>query len=186
LRKIATILLLGVLLFNWFGYRLLVNLVQDTSDRAMQSRLDDNTYDESQLISIKAPITHLSYYTNSEAFVRVNGSIEIEGVQYKYVKRRIYNDSLEVLCLPDRAAAGIQAFKKDFFRLVNGFQTGSDKHTGGHSLPHKNPVEDPFVFTTGFTGHLSVFKLLPTTYFHPAFFPSILLFTAERPPAFLS
>jgi hypothetical protein len=152
----------------------------------MQSRLDDNSYDESQLISIKLPVTHLSYYTNSEEFVRVNGSIEIEGVQYKYVKRRIYNDSLEVLCLPDRTTAGIQAFKNDFFRLVNGFQAGSDKHTGGHSLPHKNPVEDPFVSTAGFTGHLSPFKLLSTTYFQPASIPSILLSRDERPPAFLS
>jgi hypothetical protein len=152
----------------------------------MEARLDDNRYDESQLISVKVPISQLSYYNPSRQFERVDGSIELSGVQYRYVKRRIYNDSLELLCLPDHAATTLQAFKNDFFRLVNGFQGAPGKHAGGHALPHKNPVEDPYLFTDGFTGHANPFKQLSMVYDQPVFLPSPPLCTDERPPAALS
>jgi hypothetical protein len=77
---------------------LLFSSLLDKADRELETRLDENRYDESQLISIKVPVTHLSYYNTSDQFERVDGNIEFGGIQYKYVKRRIFNDSLEVLC----------------------------------------------------------------------------------------
>jgi len=68
------------------------------------------------LISIKTPL-NLPYYTNSENYERVYGSIEIEGVQYEYVKRRVHNDSLELLCLPNKMHQKLQAAKVDFFKM---------------------------------------------------------------------
>jgi hypothetical protein len=186
LRKIATILLLGILLFNLVGYRLLVTYMQDRTSRNMEARLDDNHYDESQLVSVKVPISHLSYYNTDSQFERVDGSIELGGVQYRYVKRRIYNDSLEILCLPDRAATALQAFKGDFYRLVNGFQGTPGRHTGGSSVPHKNPVEDPYLSTDGYTGHAHPCKQLAMAYYQQAFLPSPALSADERPPAVLS
>ena len=56
----------------------------------------------------------------------LKGKIEIGGIQYKYVKRRIFNDSLEVLCIPDGAAMKLRATKNSFFAFVNGLQ----QHTG--------------------------------------------------------
>ena len=185
LRKIATILLLGILLFNLVGYRLLVSYMQDRTDRNMEASLDDNRYDESQLVSVKVPISHLSYYNADNQFERVDGSIELGGVRYKYVKRRIYNDSLELLCLPDRAATMLQAFKNDFYRLVNGFQGASGKHAGGNTIPHKHPVEDPYLSIDEYTGHAHSFKQLSMAYYQQAFLPSPALSADERPPAVL-
>lgn len=122
LKKITAILLLGIFLFNWGGYRLLTRFMEVRADLQLQIQLDDNKYEASQLVSLKVPVTHLSYYNNSKEFETINGSIELNGVRYKYVKRRIYNDSLEVLCIPDAATMQLKAAKNNFFAVVNGLR----------------------------------------------------------------
>jgi len=134
LKKITAILLLGLFLFNWVGYRLLSSFMETRADIELQARLDDNNYEESQLISLKVPITYLSYYNNAPEFETVTGKIEVGGVQYKYVKRRIFNDSLEVLCIPDAAAMKLRSVKDQFFASVNGLQQGAhEKKQSAHS-----------------------------------------------------
>jgi hypothetical protein len=49
----------------------------------------------------------------------VQGTIEVNGIEYKYVKRRIYNDSLELLCYPNTAKQKLQSAKTDFFKITN-------------------------------------------------------------------
>ena len=71
---------MGILLFNLAGYRLLNGLLQDRAGAQLQSRVDRHQYDLSQLISVKFPVTHLSYYNNSPSFERMDGQIEINGV----------------------------------------------------------------------------------------------------------
>jgi hypothetical protein len=127
LKKAFSIVLLGILLFNWFGYRLLISFVEYKVDAQLEAHLDENNYDELQLVSIKAPTTYLSYYNNSKLFERVDGQLEINGVQYKYVKRRLFNDSVELLCIPNQAAMKLRVAKNDYFKLVNDLQHKENK-----------------------------------------------------------
>ena len=113
---------MGILFFNWYGYQLLSSYLQDKAGRRLEASLDKNSYDESQLISIKLPITTLSYYNSNNRFERVDGQVEIGGIPYKYVKRRLFKDSLELLCIPDQARMGLQTAKNEFFRQVNDLQ----------------------------------------------------------------
>jgi hypothetical protein len=122
LKRVVAILLLGILFFNWYGYQLLSVYLQDRADHRLEASLDRNNYDESQLINVKVPITTLSYYNSSNSFERVDGKVEIGGIQYKYVKRRLFKDSLELLCLPNQAVMGLRTAKNEFFRQVNGLQ----------------------------------------------------------------
>jgi hypothetical protein len=96
--------------------------MQETASAKLETQLDNNDYDENQLISIKIPVTYLPYYNNSKAYERIDGQIEIEGIQYKYVKRRIYNDSLEMLCIPDHDVMKLMSAKNEFFKFVNDLQ----------------------------------------------------------------
>ena len=122
MKKVAAILLMGILFFSWYGYRLLSSYLEVKADRQLETRLDENRYDESELISIKVPSSHLSYYNSSTQFERVDGQIEVKGVKYKYVKRRLFNDSLEVLCIPNHTAMNLQTARNQFFQLVNDIQ----------------------------------------------------------------
>ncbi|HVU57433.1 MAG TPA: hypothetical protein VHD83_20360 [Puia sp.] len=135
MKKVAAILLMGILLFSWYGYKLVSFYLEDKANRQLEARLDEDRYDESELISIKVPSSHLAYFNSSTQFERVDGQIEVGGVQYKYVKRRLFNDSLELLCIPNHTAMRLQTARNQFFQLVNDIQQqdGQGKRSD-HSL----------------------------------------------------
>ena len=74
---------MGILFFNWYGYQLLSAYWEQRSNSKLEARLDHNEYDESQLVSIKIPGTNLSYYNSSTTVGRVDGAVDVDGVQYK-------------------------------------------------------------------------------------------------------
>ncbi len=77
------------------------------TELALERKADKNNYNDSELISIKTTL-HLPYYTGSNTYERVYGSVTINGVDYEYVKRRVYNDTLELLCLPNHAKTNLK------------------------------------------------------------------------------
>ena len=143
MKKLAAILLVSVLLFNWFGYRVLSDIIEHHADLALEQRLDNSDYDESQLIEIKVAID-LPYQTNWKEFERVDGEIEVDGIHYKYVKRTVYNDSLILLCLPHESKMKLHSARDEFFKLVNDLQHPSQnkKSDNGNSVSAKNPVTE--------------------------------------------
>ena len=92
LKRLAAILLTGILFFNWYGYQLLSLYWQQQAESRLEARLDGNEYQQSDLFSIKIPLHTLSYNNGSDGFERVRGHLDIGGVRYNYVKRRIFND----------------------------------------------------------------------------------------------
>ena len=181
-KQLAAILLIGILFFNWYGYQLLTAYWQHKAENTLVARLDRHEYDDTQLISIKVPLTTLDYYNNSTTFERVNGQIDINGVHYNYVKRRIFNNSLELLCIPNTTATNLQKAKNDFFRQVNDLQQ-QNQGKKNNSAPTKDFSKDytpsamdiilPAVLTnlSSAKGTLAASQL-PTRYTP----------TAERPP----
>jgi len=126
MKRLSAILLLGIFSFNIFGYRIVASFLESQQNQQMELAIDGNEYAESQLISIKQP-TNLPYYTNSFDFHRIDGEVNIDGIIYKYVKCRIYNDSLELLCLPNTGKMKIQAAKADFSKMASDFQQSNHK-----------------------------------------------------------
>jgi hypothetical protein len=127
LRRLLSILFLAVLLFNFYGYRVMINCMQDQQARILTSKLDKKDYKESELISIKTSL-HLPYYTSSSEYERAYGSVNFNGVDYEYVKRRVYNDTLELLCLPNDAKTKLQSAKNDITKMsVDGQPLQSNK-----------------------------------------------------------
>ena len=173
---------MGILLFNWFGYRVLNDFMQDQSNQQMQSQLDLRRYDESQLVSIKLPATELSYYNNSAVFETVHGQIEINGIPYQYVERRIYNDSIELLCIPNQMTLNLQASGEDYFRLINDMQRSQEGQ--GHSGVAKFFVVDPYTATKPLQMGDVSFILVNRTGYFSILLPTPPRVTAERPPAF--
>lgn len=143
MKRFASILLLCVLLFNWFGYRIMADYIEQQADRALEQKLDNSDYNESQLIEIKVPLK-LPYQTDWKGFERYNGEIEVNGIHYKYVKRAVYKDSLILLCLPNEQKMKLQSARDEFFKLVNDIQHSSQsKKSGkGTSVSVKNPVTE--------------------------------------------
>lgn len=121
LKKIASILLLAILFFNWYGYRILSDILQQQSDTKLEAKLDRNDYDESALIELRVPI-NLPYHNDWKDFERYNGTIEINGIHYNYVKRKVEKGELVLLCLPNDEKQHLQSARDQFFKLVNDLQ----------------------------------------------------------------
>jgi hypothetical protein len=113
-------------------------LLQKQSDVKLEARFDNNDYDESQLIEIRVPM-HLPYHNDWTDYERYDGEVEIKGVHYKYVKRKVENGELVLLCLPNNEKQMLQSARDNFFKLVNDLQqpNSGKKSNNGNSLAFK-------------------------------------------------
>ena len=134
MKKTASIFFLGILLFNWFGYRLLSSFLEEKATSALIVSLDKDQYNEDDLITIKLP-SNLPYYTNSTYFNRIDGEIELNGTHYNFVKTRMYKDSIEYRCIPNKDRTRLSNARDEFYKLVNDLQHPSQNkkadNTGG-------------------------------------------------------
>ncbi|MBN8837999.1 MAG: hypothetical protein J0I09_12120 [Sphingobacteriia bacterium] len=136
MKKIVAILLLAVLLFNWVGYRFIYNYFENRSEKAFQAILDKDDYNESDLVSIKVPLS-LPYGPNSEKFEKVKGEVDINGISYQYVKRRFYKDSLELYCIPNHEKTGIKNARDEFFKMANDIVSLNTAKKSSNTNQHK-------------------------------------------------
>jgi len=176
---------MGVLLFNWGGYRWVFSYLEDSSSKLLNASLDDRNYDEAALITLKLPVEHLPYYTNSPIFERVKGEVNIGGMKYQYVEKRIFNDSLEMRCIPNAHSIHLTNARDEFFKLVNDLQqtSSSGKHnptkqsnTIKNTLPDGLTNKNTPLFTPTFND-----RSLPYQYFLD-YFPECIQSTQEQPP----
>ena len=130
--------MLSVLLFNWLGYRLLTAWWEGRAAAALEAGLDNDRYDPAQLILLRVPADALPYSNSSARFERSVGFIEIGHTRYRTVKRRLYNDSIEFLCIPDGAANRLRSVNDNYFRLATDLQ--KDGHAKFPGPPAKTDL----------------------------------------------
>lgn len=113
MKKFVAILFIIVYLFNLVGYTLLFNyFIYQTNQQTVQ-QLDHGNYNESELIEIKVPL-NLPYYTTLNEYERFDGEIELNNIHYNFVKRKVYNDTLYLLCLANYEKTELYKAKNEF------------------------------------------------------------------------
>ena len=138
MKKLAAILLIALFIFNLFGYRILFYFAQQQSDINIEKALDKNQYSEGDLITIKIPMS-VPYQIERKEFERFDGEITLNGKIYKYVKRKVCDGNLILLCLPDHNKMNLETAKNDLFRNANDLQnTGSKKSDNSKPASGKN------------------------------------------------
>ena len=112
--------------------------MQQKLNDQLEARLDNNAYDESQLIELKIPI-HLPYQTSWSSYQRYDGEIEINGILYNYVKRKLANDTLVLMCIANTKKMHLETAKDDFFKISNDLmQNNNSKKSGNSKSAFKN------------------------------------------------
>jgi len=117
LKKLLAIALLTIHLFNLTGYSLLFQCLMDNADTQLVQSLDNNGYNDKDLVEVKLPL-NMPYLTTAKDFVRVDGTLELNGVQYNYVKRKVAGDTLYLLCLPNFLKTQLHKAKTDFAKAA--------------------------------------------------------------------
>jgi len=119
LKKFAAILLIIILFFNWYGYRIVTTILTNDADKQLEVQLDNKEYDESQLIEVRVAL-NIPYQNDQAEFERHYGEMEVDGKYYTYVKRKIENGFLILKCIPNSSKEKIKAAGNDFFKMANG------------------------------------------------------------------
>ncbi|QNA44473.1 hypothetical protein [Lacibacter sediminis] len=182
MRIIASIFFLTILLFNWFGYRVVMDYVQQKADTHFEQKLDNKEYDASALIEVRAPVS-LPYQTDWKEFERVSGDITINGMHYKYVERKLEGGEMIYKCIPDEGKARIVNARENFFKLVNDLQNQQQQKSG------KQPATSYKAFSFDYCEQLSQWSLDALDKLHQPFNHtfsattlSAFILKAEQPP----
>lgn len=126
MRKTAAILFMLILAFNLCGYQLVLAALQQKADKHLESRIDNNEYDESQLVEMRVQLD-LPYQTRYTDFERHYGEIVIDGKAYTYVKRKIEGDVLVLKCIANESR---QQLRKTADNLAKS-NSGQDQENNG-------------------------------------------------------
>ena len=125
MRKVAAILLITVYLVNLAGGTMLFEYLIQKNDRLLTERIDEGDYDLSQLVEVKVPL-RLHYYSSSLNYERYYGEAEVDGRYYSYVMRKVMNDTVYLLCLPNTVKAELKKAKVSFGLLAADFGGTAD------------------------------------------------------------
>lgn len=115
MRKLTSILLLLLLLFNVLGYYGLFMGLNYQNKKQLIQRLDHSNYNESEAVTIKIPIS-IPYVSDSREFERLNGEFEYQGEHYHFVKQRLSQDTLYIVCIKDNTSKRIHQALEDYVK----------------------------------------------------------------------
>ena len=134
-KRLIAILFLSVFLFNLFGYRLLISYWQYQEESKLEAKTQ--TISDEELVSIKVATVLPPYTYVSDTYETVNGEVDVDGMTYKYVKRKIFKDSIEFLCIAHVEKKRLENAREEFFKLSNDLQNATNQKKNTNTLQIK-------------------------------------------------
>ncbi|HUP12590.1 MAG TPA: hypothetical protein VM187_10270 [Niastella sp.] len=110
-------MLLTIHLFNLAGYTLLFDYFIQQSDQQLIQQLEAHQYNDHELIEVKIAL-HTPYLSSWSHYEQVNGEAEVNGIYYTYVKRKVHNDTLFLLCVPNKNKTQLNAARIEYANNV--------------------------------------------------------------------
>jgi hypothetical protein len=121
MKKVGSILLLLVFLFNAIGYKAIFLYMEQEADTRIEAKIKTLDELDSRLIAVKIPI-NLPYQTDWREFESVDGEMTFKGKTYKYVKRKVI-----LLFIDHKEKSEIQKSSDDYFKKVNDLASETNK-----------------------------------------------------------
>ncbi|MBL0743477.1 hypothetical protein [Chryseolinea lacunae] len=124
MKRIFSIALLFVFLFQFVGYYFVYLGLRHQARTEMISRLDARQYSSEETITLKIPFS-LPYWMDSKDYERVDGEFQHEGQFYKLVEQKLEQDTLYVVCIRDNHEKKLFDTMSDYAKLANDLPTSS-------------------------------------------------------------
>jgi hypothetical protein len=128
LKKIISIALLLIFLFNLGGYYLIYWGLAYHAGIEMDKRLEANNYSPEETVTFKIPIA-LPYYFDWKDYERMEGSYEENGEFFKLVKQKFEGDTLYIVGIKDHQKKRLVNAMADFVKLSTDLPASS-QHAG--------------------------------------------------------
>lgn len=152
LKKLTAIVCCGLLLFNWFGYQLLSQWLQQKADTRLQQNFAQGNYNPQSLLELSVAV-NLPYTTDWAEWESTEGNIEIDGILYHYVQRKIQDGRLFVRCLPNAEKQMVLSARDQFVKLSLSMESAPEGKKGqSQKISISNFIGDydDNIITTGF------------------------------------
>ncbi|MEO5599502.1 MAG: hypothetical protein ABIR06_01110 [Cyclobacteriaceae bacterium] len=118
MKKVLSILLLAIFLFNVGGYYIVFWGLRVKADQLLTERLDANEYKSNETIEIKIPV-RLPYPIQQQEFERIDGKFEHNGEVFKLVKHKLENDTVYIVCIRDHRIEHLESTLTDYVNASN-------------------------------------------------------------------
>lgn len=141
MKKAAAIGIIAILLFNLGGYRILADFLQTKAELRLEARIDEGNYDNQQVIELSV-VTNLPYTNDWKEWERCSGTIEVNGLHYQYIERKLEKGSMHYRCLPNAEKINVVTARDEFFQLVNSFNQQSEGKKSSPSIVINNFIGD--------------------------------------------
>lgn len=133
MKKVLSVVLLLVFLFNVGGYYLVFWGLRYQTDQKLTHRLNTDQYDPSETLAIKIPVS-LPYPIQTQDFERVDGRFEHNGEHFKLVKHKLQNDTLYIVCIRDKETRQLVAALTDYVHLTQALPGADTSQKALHVL----------------------------------------------------
>ena len=141
MKKAAAIGIIAILLFNMSGYRILADWLQTRAEVKLDAQIDEGNYNPQQVIELSV-VTNLPYTNDWKEWERCSGTIEVNGLHYQYIERKLEKGSMHYRCLPNAEKINVVAARDEFFQLVNSFNQQPDGKKSSPSIVINNFIGD--------------------------------------------
>lgn len=115
MRRLISILLVVLILFNALGYYGIFVGLRFKTTQDLIHRLDISAYTEAETFTLKLPLA-VPYNDDSREYKRTDGEIEYQGEFYRMVKQKLSNDTLYIVCLKDHRSQHIKEALNDYVK----------------------------------------------------------------------
>ena len=135
------------MVFNLAGYRWLFSAIEKNATANLEQKISAGKYSDEQLVEIRIPL-NMPYYSDKD-YEDVYGETDFNGEHYQYVKRKVSDNTLYLLCLPNKEKTSIVKEKNEFTKAVNdipGSKEGSQQKSSLAKLLTTEFREDETAF----------------------------------------
>jgi hypothetical protein len=166
------------------GYRAWFFYAEQKADAAMEYMLDRDQYKESELVALTIPLNN-PYQMEQSGYVRVKGEINFQGRTYKFVKRKVTEGTLVLLCMPDSRKMVLKKASTEFGNATSGLTANSKNSSRSETQKNFNSSDYLKLFSNLDFGKFETGPLLHHTFYQVSF-SDPLISAPGKPPQMIS
>jgi hypothetical protein len=117
LKKGIAICILAIMLFNSVGYQVLSHFLQERATQQVQAQIDAGSYEPTALLELSVSM-NLPYTTDWTDWEKMEGDVQIDGIHYRYVERKLADGRMYVRCLPNTPKQTVLNARDAFFKMA--------------------------------------------------------------------
>jgi hypothetical protein len=129
--------------FNTIGYRFVLNYFTQQSSMELNDNIEANNYSSDDLVEIKIPLNNP--YISDQEYEEAYGETKVKGKYYQYVKKKISENTLYLMCLPNEKKEVLNNTKNN---LADNNNTATNKKESKNPIPNYTKILQAEFLTT--------------------------------------